>query len=95
MSTKLLISNLPDTVSASALEDMFTMVGDVRAASIEYDESTGASKGVGRVEMSTISQAECGIEHFNGQSRHGRVLAVRIDRPHVPLMKVVKKGRRR
>jgi RNA recognition motif-containing protein len=82
--TKLLISNLPRHVDASALEDMFTVVGDVRAARIECDAITGASNGVGYVEMSSSQQAQDGIQHFNGQSSRGHVLAVREDKPHTP-----------
>lgn len=91
--TKLLISNLPLTVDSSDLEDMFTIVGDVRVAKVERNLETGTSIGIGRVEMSNIQQAQDCIEHFNGQSTQGHVLAVREDKPHVPRRPLKTKGR--
>jgi RNA recognition motif-containing protein len=51
MGTKLLVTNLPLDLDSSDLEDMFTMVGDVRAALVLRDEQSDVSRGVGQVEM--------------------------------------------
>ena len=85
MGTKLLVSNLPDSVDASALEDMFTLVGDVCRVTVE-------SSGVGRVEMSNAEQAQDGIAHFHGQVSGGQILVVREDKPHVSLLRVSRRG---
>jgi RNA recognition motif-containing protein len=84
MGTKIIVLNLPQSIDASALEDMFTLVGDVRASIIEYDTASGKSTGIGHVEMSTEAQALDVISHFNGQTARGHVLVVREDKPHVP-----------
>lgn len=87
MGTKLLVTNLPLSVDSSALEDMFTLIGNVRTARVELDEASGTSRGVGHVEMMTAQEAQDGISHFNGQSKGGQRLAVREDKPHVPKLK--------
>jgi RNA recognition motif-containing protein len=94
LGTALLVSNLPPSVDASMLEDMFTMVGNVKAARVEYDNDTGLSKGRGFVEMFTPEEAENCILHFNGQDKFGQRLAVREDVPHVPKPAIEKKSRR-
>lgn len=86
MTTKLLVTNLPPTLDASDLEDLFTVVGDVRRAVVESDSITQASLGIGRVEMSTVQEANDCILHFNGQRVRGSVLAVRADVPHEPVI---------
>jgi RNA recognition motif-containing protein len=59
-------------------------VGDVRSVTIERDETTGNSIGIGHVEMANDQQAKDGIDRFNGQATQGKVLAVREDKPHIP-----------
>jgi RNA recognition motif-containing protein len=94
LGTALLVSNLPASVDASTLEDMFTMIGNVKAARIEYDVQTGVSKGRGYVEMFTPEEAENCISFFHGQEKLGQRLAVREDVPHVPKPAIEKKSRR-
>jgi RNA recognition motif-containing protein len=94
LGTELLVSNLPPSIDASALEDMFTMIGNVKSSRVEYDTETGLSKGRGYIEMCTPEEAENCILHFNGQDKLGQRLAVREDKPHVPKPAVEKKSRR-
>lgn len=79
MNTTLRINNLCTSVDASELESMFTIIGDVRSARVVYNETTGISKGIGFVEMSTREELENCILHFGGQS-----IMVREDIPFVP-----------
>jgi RNA recognition motif-containing protein len=79
LNTTLLVANLAASVDASELEDMFTILGNVRSARVVYNEDTGISKGVGYVEMSTREELENCILHFAGQ-----MIMVREDVPHVP-----------
>jgi RNA recognition motif-containing protein len=84
LGTKLLISNLPPSIDSITLENMFSIVGNVRAAVVTIDPETGISIGVGRVEMSTEEEAALGIDHYNGQNKNGHIIFVREDKPHVP-----------
>jgi RNA recognition motif-containing protein len=75
------------------LEDMFTIVGNVRAAHIVRDEGSGTSRGIGLVEMATEEEAQNCIHFYNG---HPEVV-VRKNLPHVPTeapFKNVSSGRR-
>lgn len=92
--TKLLVSNLPISADVSFIEDLFTLIGDVRTVRIDYDPQTGKSSGVAHIEMSTPQQAQYCIEHFNGQNSHGHRLGVREDKPHVPQVRPAKLQRR-
>jgi hypothetical protein len=78
-----LISNLPSCVDASALEDMFSSVGNVVNARIAYDTLTGKSMERGYVEMCSAEEVQNCILRFNGQTKSGRTLIVREDKPHV------------
>lgn len=93
MSSSLRVSNLPAGFDSSMLEDMFTMVGNVRNAQVMVDAATGKSKGYGVVEMSTAEEAQDGILHFHGQVKNGQSLVVRENTPHVPVLAIAK-GRR-
>lgn len=76
LNATIFVSNLPLSLDSSALEDMFTRVGDVRQALIERDPMSGASLGRGTVEMSTREEAENCVLHFNSQPMNGQRLAV-------------------
>ena len=84
MSHTVLVSNLSASITESTLEDMFTSVGNVIRAHIDFDASTGASKGRGCVEMHTAEEVQDCILHFHGQVKHGKALIVRDDKPFVP-----------
>lgn len=89
MNRALRVSNLPLCFDSSMLEDMFTIVGNVRNAQVVFDGVTGKSKGFGIVEMSTAEEAQDGILHFHGQVKQGHSLVVREDIPHVPKVNAV------
>ena len=95
MTTKLLITNLPPDYDASMLEDMFTIVGDVQSSEVEKNAVTGNSACIGRVEMSSIQQAQDCIDHFNGQNKGGSRIGVKFDQPHVPILNISKRAVRK
>lgn len=76
MSNTLLVSNLHPSINSSALEDMFTLVGNVRKARVEQDPDSGANLGRGSVEMATREEAENCVHHFHQQAVNGQKLVV-------------------
>lgn len=95
MTTTLSVSNLPLTMDASDLENMFTLVGDVRSARVVCTAGSTASSGRGFVEMSTRAEAENGALHFNGQRVNGQTLMVRLNEVTASTCEPVKTGARR
>jgi RNA recognition motif-containing protein len=79
-----MVANLATSVSASELENMFSMVGNVRSTRIVYHADTGVSKGMGYVEMSTREEMENCVLYFAGQTIDGQAIMVRENVPHVP-----------
>lgn len=77
MANTVLISNLPASLSASDLEDMFTSVGDVITASI-------AGMGRGFVEMGNAEDVQNCVRHFDGQIKDGQTLVAREFKPVLP-----------
>jgi RNA recognition motif-containing protein len=80
-------------MNASDLEDMFTLIGDVRSARVVCDAESAISLGRGFVEMSTRVEAENGVLHFNGQNMNGQTLMVRLN--EVTAREPIKKSGRR
>ncbi len=88
---KLYVQNLDGLVDSALLNDMFSSVGEVLNAQVEVKSARGNDYRVGYVEMSTRQEALDGIDRFNGQKKYGTILVVTEDRPHIPLMPVLKK----
>ena len=99
MGTKIRIGNLPADADRHSLEDLLTMVGDVRTVRFEKVEDVGIMKTVAYVEMSEESHAKNCIERFNKTSFRGVTLSVREDVVFVPRVRAVttraSKGKRR
>jgi RNA recognition motif-containing protein len=76
INTTLKIRNFTNSTDASDLEDMFSMVGNVRSARV--------IEGIGYVEMSSFEEMQNGVHHFHGQPRDGQILMVQENKPHVP-----------
>ncbi|MES2965888.1 MAG: RNA-binding protein [Bdellovibrionota bacterium] len=70
MTTTLILSNLSPDISSSALEDMFSIVGNVRSATV-------LQGGFAQVEMATPEEAKNCVLHFDGQRYEGVTLVVR------------------
>ncbi len=91
MTNTLHVSNLPLSLDSSMLEDIFTMIGNVRSAQVLLDVVSGANRRFGLVEMSTEDEAQDCIRYFNGQIRDDNALVVRENTPHIPLPPPFKK----
>ncbi len=87
MHTTISISNLPLSVDASDLEDMFTVVGNVRSAQVLFGADSTVSLGRGVVQMTTREEAENGKLYFNGKIMEGRALMVRMEEPATTQLK--------
>ena len=64
---------LPWSTSNEDLVDLFTTIGPVKKAEIQY-EPNGRSKGAGVVEFDTTENAETAISKFSGYQYGGRPL---------------------
>jgi len=78
---KLYIGNLPYSATETTLRELFASAGTVASATVITDGATGASKGVGFVEMSTEEEAQKAIDTLNGQEVGGRTVKVAEARP--------------
>lgn len=91
MSHTLRVTNLPQTLDCSGLEEMFTIVGNVRSTQILLNDVAGISRRFALVEMSTADEVQDCLRYFNGQVNDSHALIVRQDKPHVPLPPVFAK----
>ncbi len=82
--TSLKISNLSKQIGPSTLEDMFSLIGNVKSAQVVCDPQSGLSLGVAIIEMGTAEEAEDCILHYNGKAVEGQTMHVRPNQPHVP-----------
>jgi RNA recognition motif-containing protein len=64
---------LPWSTSNEDLVDLFTTIGPVKKAEIQY-EGNGRSKGAGVVEFDTTENADTAISKFTGYQYGGRPL---------------------
>ncbi|XP_058787423.1 28 kDa ribonucleoprotein, chloroplastic-like [Vicia villosa] len=99
---KLFVGNLPYDVDSEKLAMLFESAGTVEIAEVIYNRETDRSRGFGFVTMSTVEEAEAGVEKFSGYDYNGRALTVnkasprgtrpeREDRPprtYEPVMRV-------
>lgn len=81
MSTTLYVSNVGREADLSEIEDLFLMVGDVKAQRIEHIPESGHRMEFGIFEMSTAQQATDCIERFNGKTINEKQLAISSRRP--------------
>jgi len=69
------VRNLPWSTSNEDLVDLFTTIGPVKKAEIQY-EPNGRSRGTGIVEFDTPENAETAIAKFSGYQYGGRPLGL-------------------
>ena len=79
MSKKLYVGNLPFSVTADELREVFGQHGTVTDAQVVSDRETGRSRGFGLVEMS--DGADQAIEKLHGTQFQGRTLTVNEAKP--------------
>ena len=75
------VGNLPYSVNADELRNVFTAYGEVADAKVISDKYSGRSKGFGFVQMPNENQAEQAIEQLNDSDLHGRNIKVNQARP--------------
>ena len=77
----LFISNLPDSINAFYLEQLFKTYGEVVSSKVLYDRITGEHKGKGFIEMETEKEGNAAIEGLNGKEIGGKAISVEKARP--------------
>lgn len=80
---KILVRNLPRTISETSLKTMFEELGTVQSCSLVMDQKTGGSKGFGFVEMPKVGEAKIAIKSLNGKTLDDKKIRVKKaeDRP--------------
>lgn len=73
---KLFVGNLPYDYDSAKLADLFNQAGVVEIAEVIYNRQTDQSRGFGFVTMSTVEEAEKGVEMFSRYDLGGRLLTV-------------------
>lgn len=81
MAKRLYVGNLSYNVTAEALRDLFSTVGEVTAVTIVTDRMSNLSRGFGFVEMATDQTAQEAISKLHGQELSGRQITVAEARP--------------
>ncbi|KAG9511027.1 ELAV-like protein 2 [Fragariocoptes setiger] len=79
--TNLIINYLPQDLTDSHFEDLFSKHGSIKAAKIVRHKGTGESYGFGFVEYQTHEDALKAIESLNGYKLHDKKLKVAFARP--------------
>jgi len=74
---KLIVLNLPRSLTEMDLEAKFKAYGNVTASNLVKDDETDTSKGFGFVEMATEEGALRAIEELHGKKIGGRKIRVR------------------
>jgi len=81
MSKRLYVGNLPFSVSAEKLKELFAAYGQIEETTIISFKDTGKSKGFGFVTLADDSQAEKAIAEMNGKDIEGRKAVVNEAKP--------------
>ena len=79
---KILIRNLPRTMSESSLNELFDAHGDVQSCNLILDQKTGESKGFGVVEIAKVGDAKAAIQALNGKPINGNKIRVKKAEPN-------------
>lgn len=64
---KLLIRNIPRTMTEAELTELFQAYGKVQSCSLVTDKDTGRSKGFGFIEMPKPGEAKAATKNLNGK----------------------------
>ena len=78
MAVRLYVGNLPYSVSAQTLSELFGQAGGVVDVHLPTDRESGRVRGFGFVEMASDAEARQAIERFNGYRLDDRELRVNI-----------------
>ena len=83
MANSIKISNRSARVGESELEEMFSLIGNVKEVRIIRDVVSGVSLGIAVAEMSTEDEMRDSILHYDGKTIEGQSIFVRENNPHV------------
>lgn len=64
---KILIRNLPRTLTEAEVREMFSAYGRVQSCTLVMDKQAGTSKGFGFVEMPKPGEAKAAMKNLNGK----------------------------
>lgn len=78
---KLLIRNLPRTMTENELKLIFEAHGKVQSCTVVIDKATGISKGFGFVEMPKPGDAKAAMKTLNGKEMDGSRIRVKKAEP--------------
>jgi RNA recognition motif-containing protein len=78
---KLYIGNLPNVLTESELQEVFTPYGEVKSVNIIKDKFTGEPRGFGFVEMEEKEAAQKAITELDGKEIKGRKIRVSEAQP--------------
>jgi RNA recognition motif-containing protein len=81
MEKKLYVGNLPFSVNAEKLKEVFSDFGEVSDAFVVKDRNTGRSRGFGFVTFADEEAADKAIAEMNGKELEGRELVVNEAKP--------------
>ncbi len=76
MSSKLYVSNLPDSATEQDLSVIFAAYGTVKSVKLITDRDTDRSRGFGFIEMMNEAEAQAAIDSLNGTDYDGRPMKV-------------------
>ena len=79
--TRLCVDNLSSDVTQGDLREAFAAYGPVESAYIMMDDSDGAAKSLGFIEMSWQAHAVAAIQALDGSELKGRAMNVSRARP--------------
>ncbi|XP_074592877.1 LOW QUALITY PROTEIN: 33 kDa ribonucleoprotein, chloroplastic-like [Curcuma longa] len=79
---RLYVGNLPYSMTADQLAEIFREAGTVDAVEVVYDRVTDRSRGFAFVTMASVGEAEEAIRMFDGSLAGGR--KVKVNFPEVP-----------
>jgi RNA recognition motif-containing protein len=75
MTRQIQVANLPDSVNAVVLRELFEGYGSVRSATVNTHFQTGRSTGVGFVQMTSKHDGTAAIAALNQRERFGQLLS--------------------
>lgn len=88
-STKIVISNLAQSVSQQDVLQLFSQIGKVRSAQLNYD-ANGRSKGVATVIFQRPGDAERAIKEYNSRTLDNRPMRIEVILDPAAVAKVAK-----
>lgn len=74
---KLLIRNLPRTLSEKELQELFENYGQVQSCALVTEKDSGKSKGFGFIEMPKVGEAKSAMKNLNGKNIDGSTIRVK------------------